>query len=99
MGAERIPIVPLRQLTSAVSHDVDHHRRLSPLPPMHSNLTVTEIFLIALAIIFTIPYQTWRIAKTDDYALLLMAVASTMLTVPVVTPKLQRLQRIVSQAA
>lgn len=32
-------------------------------------------------------------------ALLLMAVASTMLTVPVVTPKLQRLQRIVSQAA
>jgi len=66
---------------------------------MHSNLTVTEIFLIALAIIFTIPYQTWRIAKTDDYALLLMAVASTMLTVPVVTPKLQRLQRIVSQAA
>ncbi|MBX9963903.1 MAG: cation:proton antiporter [Burkholderiales bacterium] len=32
-------------------------------------------------------------------ALLLMAVASTMLTVPVVTPKLQRLQRIVTQAA
>jgi Kef-type K+ transport system membrane component KefB len=32
-------------------------------------------------------------------ALLLMAVASTMLTVPVVTPKLQRLQRIVTQTA
>ena len=32
-------------------------------------------------------------------ALLLMAVASTMLTVPVVSPKLQRMKGIVTQAA
>ena len=37
--------------------------------------------------------------QRDVHALLLMAVASTMLTVPVVAPKLQRLKSIVTQAA
>jgi Kef-type K+ transport system membrane component KefB len=29
---------------------------------------VTELFLIAMAIIFTVPYLIWRLAKTDYYA-------------------------------
>ncbi|RYZ95869.1 MAG: cation:proton antiporter, partial [Moraxellaceae bacterium] len=35
---------------------------------MHSTITVTELFLIAMAIIFTIPYLIWRIGKTDYWA-------------------------------
>lgn len=35
---------------------------------MHSTLSVTELYLIALAIIFTIPYLIWRIGRTDYYA-------------------------------
>ena len=31
-------------------------------------MTTTEIFLIAMAIIFTVPYLIWRIGKTDYYA-------------------------------
>ena len=31
-------------------------------------MTTTEIFLIAMVIIFTLPYVIWRIAKTDYYA-------------------------------
>jgi Kef-type K+ transport system membrane component KefB len=35
---------------------------------MHSALSVTEIYLIALGIIFTVPYLIWRIGKTDYFA-------------------------------
>ena len=35
---------------------------------MHSTITVTELFLIAMAIIFTIPYLIWRIGRTDYWA-------------------------------
>ena len=31
-------------------------------------MTTTEIFLIAMVIIFTLPYVIWRVAKTDYYA-------------------------------
>lgn len=35
---------------------------------MNSALTTTEVFLIALALIFTVPYLIWRVGKTDYYA-------------------------------
>ncbi len=35
---------------------------------MHSAMTTTEIYLIAMAIIFTVPYLIWRVFKTDYYA-------------------------------
>ena len=35
---------------------------------MHTTINTTEIFLIAMAIIFTIPYLIWRVAKTEYYA-------------------------------
>jgi len=31
-------------------------------------LSTTEIFLIAIGIIFTVPYLIWRVGKTDYYA-------------------------------
>lgn len=31
-------------------------------------MNTTEIFLIALAIILTVPYLVWRVGKTDYYA-------------------------------
>ena len=31
-------------------------------------MTTTEIFLIAMAIIFTVPYLIWRLGRTDYYA-------------------------------
>ena len=31
-------------------------------------MNVTEIFLIAMTIIFTVPWLIWRVAKTDYYA-------------------------------
>ena len=31
-------------------------------------MTTTEIFLIAMTIIFTIPYLIWRLGKTEYYA-------------------------------
>jgi Kef-type K+ transport system membrane component KefB len=31
-------------------------------------MTTTEIFLLAMAIIFTVPYLIWRVGKTDYYA-------------------------------
>jgi Kef-type K+ transport system membrane component KefB len=36
--------------------------------PVPYALTTTELFLVAMAIIFTIPYLIWRIAKTDYWA-------------------------------
>lgn len=35
---------------------------------MHQTMTTTEIFLLAMLLIFTIPYLIWRICKTDYYA-------------------------------
>ena len=35
---------------------------------MPTNITTTEVFLIALLIIFTVPYLIWRGFKTDYYA-------------------------------
>ncbi|MEK6592106.1 MAG: cation:proton antiporter [Pseudomonadota bacterium] len=35
---------------------------------MHAILSTTEIFLIALGIIFTVPYLIWRVGRTDYYA-------------------------------
>lgn len=35
---------------------------------MHAAMGTTEIFLIALLIIFTVPYLVWRIGRTDYYA-------------------------------
>ena len=35
---------------------------------MHTNLTTTEVFLIAIAIIFSVPYLIWRVLRTDYYA-------------------------------
>lgn len=41
---------------------IDRHSR------MQSALTTPEVFLIALALIFTVPYLIWRVGKTDYYA-------------------------------
>ncbi|GAB3468829.1 cation:proton antiporter [Polaromonas eurypsychrophila] len=35
---------------------------------MHAVMTTTEIYLIAMAIIFTVPYLIWRLFNTDYYA-------------------------------
>ena len=35
---------------------------------MHSALSTTEVFLIAIGIIFTLPYLIWRVGNTDYYA-------------------------------
>lgn len=35
---------------------------------MHAGMGTTEIFLIAILIIFTVPYLLWRLGRTDYYA-------------------------------
>ncbi|RSZ59995.1 cation:proton antiporter [Massilia atriviolacea] len=35
---------------------------------MHTAMNTTEIFLLAMLLIFTIPYLIWRVLKTDYYA-------------------------------
>jgi len=35
---------------------------------MHATMSTTEIFLIAMLIIFTLPYLIWRLGDTDYYA-------------------------------
>jgi len=35
---------------------------------MHATMSTTEIFLIAMTLIFAIPYLIWRIGKTEYYA-------------------------------
>ncbi len=35
---------------------------------MHTAMSTTEIFLIAMTIIFTVPYLIWRVGRTDYYA-------------------------------
>lgn len=35
---------------------------------MHATISITEVYLIALGIIFTVPYLVWRVGRTDYYA-------------------------------
>ncbi len=35
---------------------------------MHETMSTTEIFLIAMALIFTLPYLIWRVGRTEYYA-------------------------------
>jgi len=35
---------------------------------MHAAMSTTEVFLIAMTLIFTIPYLIWRVGKTEYYA-------------------------------
>jgi len=35
---------------------------------MHTAMTTTEIYLIAMGIIFSVPYLIWRVGRTDYYA-------------------------------
>ncbi len=35
---------------------------------MHTSMSTTEIYLIAMLIIFTVPYLIWRLGRTDYYA-------------------------------
>jgi Kef-type K+ transport system membrane component KefB len=35
---------------------------------MHQAMTTTEIFLLAMLLIFSLPYLIWRVCKTDYYA-------------------------------
>jgi Kef-type K+ transport system membrane component KefB len=35
---------------------------------MHQGVSVTEIFLIAVLIIFAVPYAVWRLGRTENYA-------------------------------
>ena len=42
-------------------------RNLKDNTPMHA-MNTTEIFLIAMLIIFTVPYLIWRLGNTDYYA-------------------------------
>lgn len=44
---------------------------------MHAAMSTTEVFLIAMLIIFTVPYLIWRVGKTDYYAPLVVVQIST----------------------
>jgi len=35
---------------------------------MSHAVTTTELFLVAMAIIFAVPYLIWRLARTDYFA-------------------------------
>jgi len=35
---------------------------------MHAHFTTSELFLVAMLIIFTVPYVIWRVGKTDYFA-------------------------------
>ena len=39
---------------------------------MQEVITATEVLLIAMAIIFTVPHLIWRLGRTDCYAPLLV---------------------------
>ncbi len=38
-----------------------------PRPTVHA-MTTTEVFLLAMLVIFTVPYAIWRVARTDYWA-------------------------------
>jgi hypothetical protein len=43
-------------------------------------MTLTEVFLVAMLIIFTVPYLVWRLARADCFAplaVMLFATASS----------------------
>ena len=42
--------------------------RLKSVGGMHFAMTTSEIFLVALLIIFTVPFVIWRLGRTDYYA-------------------------------
>ena len=44
---------------------------------MQEVITATEVLLIAMAIIFTVPYLIWRLGRTDCYAPLLVVQITT----------------------
>jgi K+:H+ antiporter len=51
-------------------------------------MTTTEVFLIAMAIIFTVPYLVWRLSETDYYApLVVVQIVIGILLGPGVTGK------------
>ena len=55
---------------------------------MHSGLTTTELFLVAMAIIFTLPYLLWRVGRTDYWApLVVVQIATGILLGPGVLGK------------
>ena len=62
-------------------------------------MSVTEIYLLAMLIVFSVPYLIWRLANETFAALSIMAVASTMLTVPAVYPKLHRMRALIFRNA
>ena len=46
----------------------NHNHRDQHGRNMHTAMSTTEIFLIAMLVIFSIPYLIWRVCKTDYYA-------------------------------
>ena len=74
-------------------------------------MSTSEIFLIAMTIILTVPYLVWRLGRTEYYAplvvvqieiftaTLLMALASTMLSVPLAAPKLEKLKAVIAKSS
>lgn len=49
---------------------------------MHAAMSTTEIFLIAMTLIFAIPYLIWRIGKTEYYAPLVVQIITGILLGP-----------------
>ena len=71
-------------------------------------MNTTEIFLVAMGIVFTVPYLIWRLANTGYYAPLVVvqivtgiawwAVMGTMLTTPMVTPLLEKMKDVLNRS-
>jgi Kef-type K+ transport system membrane component KefB len=57
---------PLRTGHPAAVQSLTAHTHHKRCPVMH--ITTTELYLIAMAIIFTLPYLIWRLGRTDYYA-------------------------------
>ncbi|MEO6017088.1 MAG: cation:proton antiporter [Polaromonas sp.] len=56
---------------------------------MHTGMSTTEIYLIAMAIIFSLPYLIWRLGRTDHYApLVVVQIIAGILLGPGVLGKL-----------
>lgn len=58
---------PLRALIRP-GHDTKNRNTIQTIKKMPETVPITETFLIAMAIIFTVPYLIWRLFKTDYYA-------------------------------
>ena len=59
------PLTPVHRKIAADDNGPDES---SSIKPAHEAMNTTEIFLIAMTIIFTVPYLIWRLGKTDYYA-------------------------------